>query len=142
MKAFGIIVLFCAIVISCSHQQVTNAKDLDENMMDMKVYHDNLGDYLRLGDADYSLWLLNGMDSSLQVIAEKFATHRKLDRPFRKYYDKLLKPQITNIRSALEQKDFTVAIQQYRHLTKNCNGCHIDHDVDKEVLDYTIGSEK
>ncbi len=108
-----------------------------KNMLDMMVYHDNLGLYLRNEDADYALWLVDGMDSSLQVIAGKFTTHRKLHAPFKKYYNKSLKPPINGIRSALEQNNFPRAIEQYRLLTKKCNGCHIDHDIDKEVVDWS-----
>jgi len=114
-------------------------KDLDENMLDMMVYHDNLGLYLRKKDADYALWLLNGMDSSLQVIAKKFTTHRKMPEPFENGYRKKLKPPIRSIRSALEKNDFPKAIEQYRLLTKKCNGCHIDNDIDKEVVDRSLG---
>ncbi len=129
------------IVAACS-SNISNSKDLDENMLDMRVYHDNLGMYLRNNNADYALWLLNGMDSSLQVIAEKFNTHRKLIDPFKKSYNKLLAPPIQDMRSALKQNDFPKAIHAYRLLTKNCNGCHIDLEVDKEVLDWTLPQEK
>lgn len=113
-------------------------KDLDENMLDMMVYHDNLGLYLRKKDADYALWLLNGMDSSLQVIAKKFTTHRKLTDTFESAYKKKLKPPIKGIRQALQKNDFTKAIEQYRLLTKKCNNCHEDNDVNKEVLDWSL----
>ena len=67
---------------------VVNTKDLDENMIDMMMYHDNLGLYLRKKDMDNAQWLLQGMDSTLQVIAGKFDEHRKLNDPFKKYYKK------------------------------------------------------
>jgi hypothetical protein len=140
LKSTFVIVVLASIVMilsHCNYRQVNNIKDLDENMLDMMVYHDNLGLYLRNKDADYALWLLNGMDSSLQVIAEKFTTHRKLRAPFKKHYNKSLKPPINGIRSALEQNNFPRAIEQYRLLTKKCNGCHIDHDIDKEVVDWS-----
>lgn len=123
----------------CGTNEVNNMKDLDANMLDMMMYHDNLGLYLRKGDADYATWLLNGMDSSLQVIAKKFTTHRKLTDPFEKAYRKKLKPPINGIRSALEENNFPQAIVQYRLLTKKCNDCHIDHDVNKEVIDGSRG---
>jgi hypothetical protein len=130
---FVLVLLFA----KCTDTIALNKKDLDENMLDMMVYHDNLGMYLREKDLDNAEWLLEGMDSSLQVIAAKFTTHRKLSAPFEKYYKKRLAPPIDGIRQALKQKDFSSAIIAYRKLTKNCNGCHIDNDIDKEVVDWS-----
>ena len=115
----------------------SNMKDLDQNMLDLMMYHDNLGTFLRQGEADYSLWLLEGLDSCLQVVAVKFKGHRKLTDPFEKAYKKKLRPPIKNIREALQNSDFPSAIVAYRRLTKNCNGCHIDHDIDKVVMDLS-----
>lgn len=114
-----------------------NMKDLDQNMLDLKMYHENLGTHLRKGEVDYSSWLLEGMDSCLQVISLQFDEHRKLTSPFKKAYKKELLPPIINIREALSKGDIPVAIIAYRTLTKNCNGCHIDHEVDKTVLDLS-----
>lgn len=131
--------LFLAVLFfaKCTGTVSDNKKDLDENMLDMMVYHDNLGMYLREKNLDYSVWLLEGMDSSLQVIATKFTEHRKLSAPFEKYYQRKLAPPIESIRKALKLQDFPSAIIGYRKLTKNCNGCHIDNDVDKEVVDWS-----
>lgn len=123
----------------CVAKEVNNMKDLDENMLDIMTYHDNLGLYLRKEDADYATWLLTGMDSTLRVIAKKFTTHRKMTDPFEKAYRKKLKPPINGIRSALEKNNFPQAIVQYRLLTKKCNDCHIDYDVRKEVIDGSRG---
>ena len=88
--------IFCFVMLlaKCTSIEVNNNKDLDENMLDMMMYHDNLGLYLRKADADYSTWLLEGMDSTLQVIAKKFDEHRKLNDPFGKSYNNLLAPSI------------------------------------------------
>ncbi|ULQ54130.1 hypothetical protein [Flavihumibacter fluvii] len=140
MKLLSIILcLICfAILFShCKNSVETNIKDLDQNMQDMSMYHDNLGIHLRKGDADYSSWLLEGMDSSLQVIATQFDRHRKLTTSFEKSYEKRLLPSIKIIRKALQENDFPAAIAGYRVLTKKCNGCHIDHDIDKEVKDLS-----
>ena len=123
-----------------SEAAATNKKDLDQNMLDMMMYHDNLGIHLRQGEADYSSWLLEGMDSSLQVIATKFDEHRKLTEPFQKTYEKKLEPPIKEIRQALSENNIPKAIGAYRLLTENCNNCHIDHEVDKEVFDLTDSS--
>lgn len=121
----------------CSRQTVENKKDLDENMLDMMMYHDNLGLYLRKNNADYASWLLEGMDSTLKVISKKFTEHRKLSDPFEASYQKLLKPPINEIRKAIRKEDFPRAIEQYRLLTKKCNNCHADLDIDKKVVDRT-----
>lgn len=131
----GTVLLFT----ECSSTDVQNKKDLDENMIDMMMYHDNLGLYLRKKDSDNAVWLLEGMDSSLRVIADKFDEHRKLEDPFRKYYKKLLVPPIKSIRKALQKNDFSAAILSYQVLTEKCNDCHIDHDVDKTVIDWSDG---
>ncbi len=123
-----------------SEAAASNKKDLDQNMLDMMMYHDNLGIHLRQGEADYASWLLEGMDSSLQVIATKFDQHRKLTEPFEKTYQKKLQPPIKEMRQALEEKNMQKAIGAYRLLTKNCNSCHIDHEIDKEVFDLTDSS--
>lgn len=106
-------------------------------MQDMQIYHDNLGTELRNGAADNASWLLEGMDSSLQIIAANFKHHRKLTAPFEETYRKKLKPAIKDIRISLKENDFPNAIKAYRILTNNCNGCHKEHDIDEEVLDLT-----
>ena len=116
MKSYFItVVLFsvAALFSNCNNNDdatAVNNKDLDQNMLDMMMYHDNLGTHLRKGDADYASWLLEGMDSSLQVIAAKFEDHRKLTAPFEKTYRKKLQPVIKDIRKSLEENDFPNAI--------------------------------
>lgn len=140
MKTFTtsfIIILAIALAAACNNSSTTTVKDLDESMIDMRVYHDNLGRYLRNKDADYSLWLLQGMDSSLQIIANTFPTHRKLTEPFEQSYKKDLQPSIADMKAALTEKNFPAAVHAYQLLTKKCNGCHVDLDVDKEVIDWS-----
>ena len=122
---------------SLNSREVTNMKDLDQNMLDMMMYQENLGTHLRKGEVDYSSWLLEGMDSSLKVIAAKFDEHRKLTDPFEKAYKKRLLPPIMDMRKALKENNLPEAIKAYRVLTKKCNGCHIDHDVNEEVMDLS-----
>jgi hypothetical protein len=140
MKTMLVISIMASSVLfvsRCTRQSVENKKDLDENMLDMMMYHDNLGLYLRKKNADYASWLLEGMDSSLKVISKKFTEHRKLTDPFEKSYEKLLKPPINEIRKAIRKEDFPRAVEQYRLLTKKCNNCHADLDIDKKVVDRT-----
>jgi hypothetical protein len=132
------ITILLLLAVACGGQGVKNNKDLDDNMLDMMMYHDNLGLFLRKGDADYASWLLEGMDSSLQVISQKFTTHRKLRDPFAGHYEKLLKPPISAIRASLKKNNIPEAIIAYKQLTKNCNSCHANHDVNKEVFDRTL----
>jgi hypothetical protein len=120
---------------SCMHTGVSNHKDLDENMLDIMMYHDNLGLFLREKKIDYALWLVTGLDSSLQVISKKFEQHRKLKEPFEQSYKKSLLPSIKNIRNGLQENNWQAAIASYQTLTRKCNGCHIDLDIDKVVVD-------
>ena len=114
-----------------------NRKDLRQNMGDMAMYHDNLGTQLRKGDRDNASWLLEGLDSSLQVIAATFDKHRKLSEPFEKSYRDKLQPPIEDIRKSLKENNFSNAIKGYRILTNNCNSCHKDLDIDEEIFDLT-----
>ena len=113
-----------------------NIKDLDENMIDIRVYHENLGGDLKAGDIDGAKWLLKGMDSILLIVSDKFTTHRKLDKPFNYFYEKNLKDPINNLKSALDKKDLPRAGSAYIMLTDKCNDCHIDHDIEKEVQNW------
>lgn len=134
---FIVIAFVCLFVQCSSNSQMQNKKDLDENMLDLAMYCDNIGLYLRKQDADYSLWLLNGMDSTLQVLTVKFKEHRKLVRPFKQSYKKELAPPISDIRKALTKNNFPAAIESYRLLINNCNDCHIDLEIDKTVVDWS-----
>jgi len=133
-RFFFILLLF---LVACQRGEINNLKDLDENMMDVRVYHENLGGSVKKGDKEEALWLLTGMDSLLNVISDKFDKHRKLDKPYRYYYEKDLQPSIGAMRTALEKGDLGWATSQYRLLTSKCNGCHEDHDVDKTILDWS-----
>ena len=113
-----------------------NIKDLDENMIDIRVYHENLGGDISIGDIDGAKWLLRGMDSILNIVSDRFPTHRKLDKPFKYYYDKDLKAPIDKLETALDNKDIPAARSAYTLLTNRCNGCHEDHDIYKEVQNW------
>lgn len=139
MKALLVIffiVGFVFLFVQCSNG-VENKKDLDENMIDLAMYSDNLGLYLRKQDADYSLWLLDGLDSTLQILSITFTEHKKLLRPFKQSYYKELAPPINDIRKALQKIDFPKAVASYRLLINNCNDCHVDLEIDKTVVDWS-----
>jgi hypothetical protein len=113
-----------------------NMKDLGENMMDIRIYHENLGGAIKRADFDEADWLLAGMDSILLVVGDKFQAHRKLDGPFSAYYVKRLKEPIGELRSSIEKKDRTAAVHAYTLLTQRCNKCHLDREVEKEVQNW------
>lgn len=134
MKRIPIIYLaVLCLLISCRDEEVKNIKDLEENMMDLRIYQENLGDHIkqkRLEDAD---WLLEGMDSILLILNRRFPEHRKLSRSFSHFYNKEMKEPISGIREAIHNNDTAAALSGYRLLIKNCNSCHIDNDIDKTV---------
>ena len=134
---FFLIVLLFSQCNGNGDEAVDNNKDLGQNMLDMKIYHDNLGTNLRKEDADIASWLLEGMDSSLQMIAANFKKHPKLTEPFEKTYQNKLKTPITEMRKSLEENNFPNAVKAYRLLTNNCNTCHKNHDIDEEVFDLS-----
>ena len=109
-------------------------KDLNDNMIDLRIYHENLGGSLKQNDLEIAEWLANGMDSILNVMAIHFENHRKLHNPFAYYYKNKLNPSMSKLRQAIKNRDTKNAIEAYTVLTEKCNGCHIDHDSGKEVL--------
>ena len=137
-----IVTLFTATALatcdSFSDGSVKNIKDLDENMIDLRMYHENLGDAIVKKDRDEALWLETGMDSVLRVVAGKFDEHRKLKKPFIESYEKDLHPFIGQIHSSIEKGSWSEAGNAYTLLTKKCNGCHKDLDVDKEVQNWLL----
>jgi hypothetical protein len=134
-----IVFLFFQVVTMCNpfrEDTVKNMKDLDENMIDLRMYHENLGDAIVEKDQDVALWLEVGMDSLLRVVAGKFDDHRKLNKPFRESYEKDLKPTISKLHVALQKSSWDEARSAYTIVTKKCNGCHRDRDVDKVVQNW------
>jgi hypothetical protein len=118
---------------NCNNQEVKNNKDLEQNMMDLKIYQENLGDQLKTKNLSDASWFLEGMDSILLILNDRFKVHHKMADPFSYFYKKRMKEPIVDIRKAIQQKDTARALQNYRVLVRNCNKCHQDHDVDKEV---------
>lgn len=129
-----LILLICLITVYGSCKKPTTNKDLDESMLDLKIYQENMGDLIKEGKLQDAEWLLQGTDSLLQVISNTFTEHRKLDRPFSYYYNLKLKKPLEGIQEAITKNDTALAIKHYRILVSRCNGCHIDHDVEKKVF--------
>ena len=122
------------ILIACQDNRPLTIKDLDENMIDLKIYQQNLGDELKAGRLQDAIWLLDGMDSVLKEVSRKFKEHRKLSEPFSYFYKNQMKKPVRLMWSGIKNNDTAVAMKGYRLLIKNCNGCHIDHDISKSVI--------
>lgn len=118
------------------NMEVKNIKDLDENMLDIKMYHELVGDELRAGDFADADWFLTGMDSVLQIVSYKFDTHRKLNKPFKESYENNLRPAILVLNNQIQRQDLPAAKNAYVVLTKKCNNCHLDNDIDKVVQNW------
>lgn len=120
-------------LIACGDDRPLTIKDLDDNMMDLRIYQENLGDELKAGRLNDAVWLLEGMDSVLNEVSRKFKEHRKLSEPFSYFYKDRMKKPVSMIRSGIKKKDTSAAMNGYRLLIRNCRGCHIDHDIEKNV---------
>lgn len=127
---FILIVLLAA---GCQRERPLTIKDLDENMIDLRIYQENLGGELKAGRLADAEWLLEGMDSVLIEVSRKFKEHRKLEEPFSRYYSRRMKKPVSQIRSGIRKNDTATAMNGYRLLIRNCNSCHIDLDIDKTV---------
>ena len=125
--------IFCIVTVFGLCKKPTTIKDLDECMIDLKVYQENMGDLIKEGKLQDAEWLLQGADSLLQVISNTFPEHRKLEKPFSYYYNNKLKKPLGKIQEAITKNDTAMAIKHYRILVRRCNSCHFDHDVDKKV---------
>ena len=133
MKNKHIILYTALLMMGCNDEEVNNNKDLGQNMMDLRIYQENLGDYIKAEAPEKGDWLLEGMDSILLILNKKYKEHPKLSAPFSYYYKKDLKEPLNNIREAIRNSDKASALRNYRILITNCNDCHIDHEIEKEV---------
>lgn len=122
-------------VLSCRRNAVHSIKDLSDNMMDMKIYQENLGDEIRAGNMETAEWLATGLDSVLALLGETFPEHRKLSKPFSYFYKKDFSRPMRSIKTAIRKNDTATAIKHYKILVRKCDGCHIDHDVDEAVFE-------
>lgn len=114
-------------------ERVDHYKDLNQNMMDLRIYQENLGDHIKQKKLDDASWLLEGMDSIMLILNDRFPEHRRLDTSFAWYYKREMQAPVRGIRQAIRDKDTAKALRHYRILVDNCNDCHIDNEVEKEV---------
>jgi hypothetical protein len=135
---FILMVSLCSFASCYSlEREKENKKDYGENMLDLRIYHENLADALLSKNKDYAEWFVNDMDSILQSMAEKFTSYRKLSKPFRYEYEKRLAPYFSDLKNDIAKEDWQQAINNYSLITVNCNECHIEYKVKKKVRDYT-----
>lgn len=134
-----IIICISCIFFACmfSSARERSIKDFDQNMLDLRIYHENLGDALLAKNKDYAAWFVNDMDSILRLMTIEFPTYRKLEKPFKYHYEKRLAPYLSGLKTEIKKDNWKDAISTYSLLTRKCNGCHTDHDIDKEVRDVT-----
>lgn len=140
-KKASVILLVCSssyfsACLFSSHKE-KNIKDFDQNMLDLRIYHENLGDALLSKNKEYAMWFVNDMDSILLSMSNEFTAHRKLKRPFKYYYRQKLASSLKEMKTEIKTNRWQNAINTYSVLTRKCNGCHVDHDIDKEVRDVT-----
>lgn len=126
-------IFYFAVTYSRNSDPISSYKDLGWNMMDLRIYQENLGEHIRAGKLKDADWLLEGMDSILLLLGDQFREHRKLSSPFSYHYKKEMRTPIRMIRESIREYDTTLARKGYKLLVKNCNSCHLDHEVDKKV---------
>lgn len=140
-RKFSITTLICMSILlsTCifSTEKVRSIKDFDQHMLDLRIYHENLGDALLSKNKDYADWFVNDMDSILALMADEFTSHRKLNRSFKYHYKKTMEPYLDDLKNEIGKNEWKKAINTYSVLTSECNDCHIDHDIEKEVKDVT-----
>lgn len=136
IAGLGVMTLILVPVLLLKQQggEVKNYKDLNFNMMDIRIYQENLGDQIKAGKLEDAVWLLEGMDSILLLLGDKFPEHRKLRQDgFSYYYKKEMKEPVGMMRQAIRKQDTALALKGYKLLVKNCNSCHTDLEIDKKV---------
>lgn len=132
-RKFSFIIFIFLIFAGCQTEQTVTIKDLDETMIDLRAYQENMGDEIKAGRMKDAGWLIDGMDSVFSEIKRKFKEHRKLDQPFSHYYKIKMQKPIRMIKEAVRKEDTALGMKGYRLLIKNCNNCHDDNNIDKTV---------
>lgn len=132
-----ILIISCMVFLlaACDRDRdpIKNMKDLEQSMMDLKIYQENLGDEIEAGRLNEARWLLDGIDSTLETVAATITEHHKMTRPFSYYKKRLLDKPMNGLYDAFDNNDTALARKQYVLLVNKCNKCHIDHEIDKEV---------
>jgi len=130
------IVLFAGLV-SCNHENHPVSgyikKDLSEQMDALQVYQGSIGEEIKKGKPGDALWLVEGMDSVMQMIMERQNEHKNLKKPFSDYYESKMERPIGLLKMAIKDLDTSAAHRAYRILVRNCNSCHNEHDVEERA---------
>ncbi len=139
-KALKVIVLLACIAVvitACEslsgRQQGYLHKDLSEQMDALQVYQGAIGEEIKRGTPENALWLVEGLDSVLQLITERLNTHHSLQKPFDAYYESKMQEPVTRLQNSIAQKDTAAAHSAYRLLVRKCNSCHNEHDVEERA---------
>lgn len=130
---YPLIILLVIFIAACQQDESITIKDLNETMIDLRAYQENLGDEIKAGRLRDAEWLAYGMDSVFSEIKRKFTHHRKLEQPFSYYYNLKMKKPIGLIKEAIRKEDTALGMKGYRLLIKNCNSCHDDNNIEKTV---------
>lgn len=132
-RKYSLIILLVIFVAACQSDEAVTIKDLNETMIDLRAYQENLGHEIKAGKLKDAEWLAYGMDSVFSEIKKKFKEHRKLDQPFSYYYKVKMQKPVGMINKSIRNEDTALAMKGYRLLIKNCNSCHDDNNIDKTV---------
>jgi hypothetical protein len=109
---------FLVLLTGCKEDRPIILKDLDETMIDLRAYQENLVDALKAGRLKDTEWLANGKDSVFGEIKRKFTSHRKLEQPFSFYYRVKMKEPVQLIKKAIRREDTAMGMKGYRLLVK------------------------
>ncbi len=70
------------------------------------------------------------------IVASKFDEHRNLDEPFKKFYERDLKPALEVPGDHLDNNNLSASKEAYILLKKKRNECRKDKNIDKEVQNW------
>lgn len=127
------VMVLLVLLAGCRAEQVKNMKDLEQSMMDMKIYQENLGEHIHSGKLTDGYWLLEGLDSTLRTVAATIDSHHRMERPFIYYKEKWLDKPLDDLHTSFKNNDTAAAGRHYRLLVDRCNKCHLHLEIDEQV---------
>ncbi|MCU0404008.1 MAG: hypothetical protein MUE99_05615 [Chitinophagaceae bacterium] len=108
-------------------------KDLSEQMDALAIFQGAIGEEIKRGKPENSLWLVDGLDSVLLLITERLNNHKNLIKPFDHYYETKMKEPVNMLRIAILNNDTAASHTAYKLLVKKCNSCHNLHEVEERA---------